>query len=247
MEKKLQAYQEREDRAREQREIAARERGFTDAQEQEVQYQIASHEFQRYCEALETTLSGDNYSKAYNALYNYQQTGNPQYLEVAKGFFPAAVISKIGGDVALYSQKVLDEYRCHKEVEMRHHYKVRLNTFAKENAEWLASKERQDAVGMLIQLTGGNVDFASAKQAIDALETRAIADFQKKQAETKENQEIQTSLQTPGGGAMPKSGKKWLTREDYNKLTPEQEKANYDLIVEQIELENQGKLPRMLT
>ena len=41
--------------------------------------------------------------------------------------------------------------------------------------------------------------------------------------------------------------KKWLSKEEFYKLTPQQETEQYDLIVEQIKLEKQGLLPRMLT
>lgn len=247
LEKQLKAYQEKEELAREQREIAAREQGFSDAGEQEVRMSIAQHEFKRYCDALETRLTGDNYIKAYQALYAYQQSGNPEYLDMAKGYFPAAVISQISGDVVRFSDRVLGEYRDKKSVEVQNQYKAQLETFAKDNTDWLAPKERQDAVGLLIQLSGGNVDFAVAKTVIDAIEARAISEYTKTQTANKENQDVRNSLLSPTGGDVSPTGKKWLTKEEYYKLTPEQEKANYDLITEQILLEKQGKLPKMLT
>lgn len=247
LEKQLKAYQDKEEQAQQQREIAARELGYSDANEQEVRLSIARHEFKRYCDALETRLSGDNYTKAYNALYAYQQSGNRDYLDMAKGYFPASVISLISGDVALYSERALNEYRDRKALETQQQYKAQLEAFAKDNTEWLAPKERQDAVGLLIQLSGGNVDFATAKAAIDALEAYAVSEYTKKQSENQENQNVQNSLLSPTGGNVSSGDKKWLTKEEYYNLTPEQEKANYDLIAEQILLEKQGKLPKMLT
>ena len=86
-EKKLKAYQAAEETAREQREIAARRQGFNDADERELQFDIKNFEFQNYVQALETTLSGDVYTRAYNALLRYQNTGNPQDLSVARSCF----------------------------------------------------------------------------------------------------------------------------------------------------------------
>jgi hypothetical protein len=247
LEKQLKAYQEAENKAREQREIEARNAGFADTQEQEVKYDIANHEFKRYCEALETTLSGEKYTSAYKYLKAYQETGNKQYLDMAKGYFSPAVISQIAGDVALYGDKALNDYRAKKYEETIKSSKAKLEEFAGANAEWLAPKERQDALGLLIELSGGNVDFARAKTVIDALEQTAITAYEKKQKEIAENKGVQDSLLTPNTGGYSSNGKKWLTKEDFYKMTPEQEKANYDLIAEQINLENQGKLPRQLT
>ena len=247
LEKQLKAYHDAEEKAREQREIEARNAGYSDAYEQDVKYEIANHEFKRYCEAMETTLTGDAYNKAYAALSHYQQTGNKQYLDLAKSYFSPAVISQIAGDVALFGDKAINDYRMQKAIETQNVSKARLEEFARANTDWIGVKERQEALGLLIELSNGNVDFGKAKTIIDALENVAIASYEKKQKEIAENKGVQESLLTPQTTGTSSTGKKWLTREDYNRMTPEQEKANYDLIVEQINLENQGKLPRALT
>ena len=247
LEKQLKAYQDAENQAREQKEIEARKAGYADTQEQEVKLDIANHEFIRYCEALETHLTGDNYTKVYNALRYYQQTGNKQYLEMAKGYFSPAVISQIAGDVARYEDRALGDYRAKKMAESMTESKAKLEEFAKANTDWIGVKERQEALGLLIELSGGNVDFGKAKSIIDALETMAVTAFEKKQKEIAENKGVQDSLLTPNTSGYSSGGKKWLTKEEFYNMTPEQEKANYDLIEEQILLEKQGKLPRRLT
>lgn len=247
LEKQLKAYQEAESKAREQREIEARKAGYADTQEQEVKYDIDNHEFKRYCEALETTLSGEAYTKAYTALSRYQQTGNKQYLDMAKGYFTPAVISKISGDVAIYGENAINNYRQQKAIEYQKASREKLEEFARANADWIEVKERQDALGLLINLAGGNVDFNQAKSIIDALENVAVSSYEKKQKEIAENNGVQNSLSTPQTSGVSSGGKKWLTKSDYYKMTPEQESANYDLITEQIRLENEGKLPRQLT
>ena len=247
LEKQLKAYQDAENQAREQKEIEARKAGYADTQEQAVKLDIANHEFKRYCEALETHLTGDNYTKVYNALRYYQQTGNKQYLDFAKGYFTPAVISQIAGDVAIYGEKALGDYRAKKMAESMTESKAKLEEFARANTDWIGMKERQDILGMAIELSGGNVDFNKAKSIIDALESAVVSAYEKKQKEIAENKGVQDSLLTPNTGGYSSGGKKWLTKEEYYNMTPAQEKANYDLIEEQILLEKQGKLPRRLT
>lgn len=242
LEKTLKAYQEREEQAREQREIGAREDGFADYEEQKVYQETKQHEFAMYCQALETRLYGENYNAAYKALLEYQASGKPQDLEKARALFPPEVVAQIAENVAMFRQRHLAERMR----ALQGKKKEALVKFANENVEWIQPKERQDALGLLIQLSGGNLDFAEAKKAIDALEAAAVSAYQRKTAETQENQNLTNSLQTPSGEPA-KTGKKWLTREEYMKMSEAEEAANHDLIVEQVLLEKEGKLPRQLT
>ncbi len=243
LEKQLKAYQDRENQARQQREIEARELGFSDAEEREFNREVIEREFKRYCEALETKLTGDVYTKAYQALYAYQQTGNRAYLEAARSYFSPETVASIAKDIALFEEG-------HRNEQLSKHtaaQKQKLEAFARENADWIQAKSRQDALGLIIQVSGGNVDFAAAKKAIDALEEAAIAEWKKTVAENSENQNLQNSLQTPTAGLTAKDGRKWLTKEQYMNMSDAEEAANRDLIREQILLEKEGALPRQLT
>ena len=62
-----------------------------------------------------------------------------------------------------------------------------------------------------------------------------------------QNSAAQEGLQTPLNNNARVKTKKWLTKKEYYALSPEEEAEKYDLIVEQVLLEKQGKLPRMLT
>ena len=85
--------------------------------------------------------------------------------------------------------------------------------------------------------------------------TKKIIEFNKEREKylknnnaTQENILVQNSLIEPSGLNIPKSKrKKWLTKEEFYTLTPKEEAEKYDLIVEQVKLEKQGLLPRMLT
>lgn len=246
-EKQLQAYHEAEEQARQQREIAARSQGFNDASEQEFRFDVKNHEFLRYVQAMESSLSGEAYNRAYQALSKYQNTGNPQDLAMAQACFSPAVISEIARDTARYESERSVTYQ--EEVRNRHFAEVKntLETFARETDGWLDSKERQDIIGLAVNLTGGNIDLPRVKELVDAVEKSAIERYKNEQKAIAENKAVQNSLQAPEGNGTVINGEKWLTREEYNALTPEQESKQYDKIIRQIELEKSGKLPRMLT
>lgn len=247
LEKKLKAYQESEEKAQNERQQKAQSLGFNDAEEQEIDFKVKSFEFDRYVQALETTLSGEAYAKAYAALSRYQTTLNPRDLLEAKECFTPDTIAKIAENTAFFKQNAYQEYQANKRVQQIAEVNRILSEFAKENGGWLNPKERQDIVGMAINLTGGNVDLSQVKTLIDAVEEYAVKAYQEKAKADAENQDLQNSLQIPGGASQGASGEHWFTREEYQQMTPEQENANYEKIVRQIELEKQGKIPRMLT
>ena len=247
LEKKLKAYQENEQKALTEREGKAKAMGFNDAEEQQLDFNVKSFEFDRYVQALETTLTGDEYTKAYQALARYQTTLNPKDLLDAKACFSPDVIAKIAENTAIYKQQAYQEYEANKKVRQMGEINQVLSEFAKESGDWLNPKERQDIVGLAINLTGGAVDLHKLKSYVDALEAMAIKQFQEKAKATAENQTLQDSLQTPSESGGVGMSEHWFTKEEYQKMTPDEENANYDKIVRQIELEKQGKIPRMLT
>lgn len=246
-EKQLKAYKEAEEKAREQREIAARRQGYNDADEREFQFDIKNFEFQNYVQALETTLSGDVYTRAYNALLRYQNTGNPQDLAVARSCFTPDTVAKIAKKTALYEQSRSNDYLERKNLQRLSAARNNLETFAKETEGWLTPKERQDIVGLAVNLTGGDVDLRALKTLVDAAEKAAVDRYIAEQKAISENKQVQDSLQTPTGGGNVVSGEKWVTREDYNAMSDAEFDRQRDKIERQILLEKSGKLPRMLT
>lgn len=246
LEKQLQTYRDIENKAKEEREAVARRQGFNDAEQQQLDFDVKNHEFLAYVDAL-STLTGEAYKKAYEALGKYQNSLNPRDLMTAQAYFSPATVSKISGDTALYHQKRIAEYRKNAEQKRFEAVKQNLEEFAKETEGWLDPKERQDIIGEAIKLTGGNVDLRQLKTLIDSVEKSAVDRYIAEQKAVNENKAVQNSLQTPTGANNVDSGEHWFTKEEYNKLTPEQESKNYDKIVRQIQLENEGKLPRELT
>ncbi len=246
VEKKLKAFEDREVAEREQRQNEARKLGFSDEEERSVAFDVKNHEFGRYVEALDRYLSGDDYDKAYNALARYQMTLNPSELLAAKSCFPPEVISEIAGDVALFRNQKMGEYQERQRISGISRIKENLENFSAANSEWLASEERQKLVGAAIQLAGGDVDLNQVKELIDAVESYAVSSYKEKMQAEAENQKAQQSLQSPNSEDVSPKEEKWLTREEYNNLSPEQEANFANLIEKQILLEKEGKLPRRL-
>lgn len=246
-EKQLTAYREAEEQARERREIEAQRLGFSDADEQNFRFDVKNHEFCRYVQALETTLSGEAYNRALVALTRYQSSGNPRDLEAAQACFNPAVVAEIAKDAALFEQQRAEEYRQSVSTRRLATIRQNLEEFAQKSQDWLTPKERQDLVGMAVNVTGGNIDLDAVKALIEAAENAAIARYKAQTEAEADNKDVQNSLQIPSGGSALSNGEHWLTREEYNALTPEQESKQYEKIVRQIELEKVGKLPKMLT
>lgn len=246
LEKQLNAYKEREEKALSDREERAKSLGFNNADEQAIDFDVKSHEFDLYVQALETTLSGDAYNKVYQALLNYQQTLNPKALQVAKAYFDTDVITKIAGDVAIYKNNAYNKYAGEKRASRMSEINKMVTEFAKSTGDWLNPKERQDIVGMAINITGGNIDLPKLKTLIDSIESMAVKSYQDKLNAESENEQLTGSLTSPTSTQNP-SGEKWFTREEYMNMSEAEEKANFDKITRQIELEKQGKLPRRLT
>ncbi len=247
LEKKLKAYQESEEKTLNERQEKARNMGFNDIEEQEIDFKVKSFEFDRYVQALETTLSGEAYTKAYSALSRYQTTLNPKDLLEAKACFTPDTIAKIAENTALFKQNAYQEYQAGLRVRKIGEVNKALSEFATSHGDWLNPKERQDIIGMAINLTGGNVDLGKVKELVDALEGYAVKAYQDKAKAEAENQNLQNSLQIPGGASQAATGEHWFTKEEYQKMSPDEETANYEKIVRQIKLEKQGKIPRMLT
>jgi hypothetical protein len=246
LEKQLKIFQEREAEERKNIEDRAKSLGFNDSEEQALDFDVKSFEFDRYVQALETQLTGDAYDKVYKALLNYQQTLNPKALQVAKAFFDTDTVSKIAGDVAIYKNEAYQKYATNKRASRMQEINFAVSEFAKQTGDWLNPKERQDIVGMAINLTNGNVDLNKVKQLIDSVEAMAVKAYQNKANAVSENEQLKESLVMPSGDGTSKTDG-WITREQYMKMSEAEEKANYDKIVRQIELEKQGKLPRRLT
>ena len=247
LEKQLKAYREREEKEAVARQTAAQKMGFNDADEQQLDFAVKNFEFARCVEALGATLEGDKYAEAYGHLQRYQTTLNPRDLMLAKAFFAPETIARIAEQTALYRQKATGEY--HQQLQARHlaEIKGRVASFAKETGDWLNPKERQDIVGLAVNITGGNVDLNKVKELVDALEASAVRAYQEKAKIEAENQQLQGSLQLPETGSVPPAGEKWITREEYNRMSEEQFEANREKIERQILLEKQGKLKPMLT
>jgi hypothetical protein len=98
-----------------------------------------------------------------------------------------------------------------------------------------------------VELSDGRVDLCELKKLVNRIGEEAVRNYQKEQRIFQENEDLQKELAVLESASKPSGDKKWLTREAFNRLRPEEVDQYSDLIAEQIDLEKMGKLPRMLT
>lgn len=244
-EKQLKAYQDKEQQAANERQEQAVNAGFDNETQQRLVYEIKNHEFNRYAEALQTTLSGDAYVKAQNALLKYQQTGNAADLEQAKAYFSPQVIELIARDTAKFEQQKNEQYQEYQAEQSWRNKKAALEKFAQDTGDWLNPKERQEIVGLAVNITDGNIDLGKVKELVDACEKQAVERYIAEQKAIAENKAAQDSLTAPVDG--PNNKKEHIyTLEEINNMSQEEYDASYEDIAKQVMLERDGKLPRRL-
>ena len=247
LEKQLKAYREKEEQARQTEQNNARQAGLNDAEEQKLDVSVKNYEFGLCVDALGATLTGEKYREAYGHLLRYQATLNPRDLAMAKACFAPETIAEIAGKTALFKQQASERYRDYKRAKQLHDAKTKVAAFSRETGDWLNPKERQDIVGLAINLTGGAVDLNRVKELVDAVEAYAVKSYQAAESAKNENQQLQASLNAPAPSGNVTEAEHWFTREEYNRMSEEEFEANRDKIERQILLERQGKLKPMLT
>lgn len=245
LEKQLKSYTDAEQKAAAERENVAKQAGFDNETQQRLFYDVKNHEFKRYVEAL-STVSGENFAKAQNALLRYQQTGNANDLAAVKSCFLPDVIEAIAKDTAKFEAQKSSEYYQYQENLSWKNKKAALEQFAKDTGDWLNPKERQEIVGLAVNITNGDIDLPTLKNLIDACEKQAVDRYIAEQKAAAENNEAQNSL-TPPNAAPSGNGEHWFSNADVAAMSESEFDKNAKKIEEQILLEKSGKLPKMLT
>lgn len=208
---------------------------------------IRINELSGYLKALQKGLAY-NEKQAKDALIRLEKTKSPVDFEAFRKCFPPAVQHRIMQETMSFSNHQYQVAQGLSERQKILYTQTKHRNFQKENERWLRSKERRQAVEMALNLGREKTDLKTLKTLVEGIEKAAVGRYLKKQA-TYENQLRQDEIGSVGvSGNMSSSDKpKWLTREDFNRLTPHEYDKYYDRIVYQIELEKQGKLPRRLT
>ena len=169
-------------------------------------------------------------------------------MAMLRRFFTPEIVAKVSQDTVIFKNSRAEEYQKMSINDKNLRYNRKLDEFRQVNTKWFDSSVKKDLVAQALEISDGNVDLLGLKDLVERIEQDAINRYRKDKSTQQENIQMQNSLIEPNGNNMPKTKKKkWLTKDEYYKLTPKEEAEKYDLIVEQVHLEKQGILPRMLT
>lgn len=245
LEKEVKKFQEQLENY--EKDIIAREEGYLDRLDRALQFDVDQRELDNYLTAGRYLMQPQQQLMLHDLIAKCRATCNKEDMAAVRRFFSPEVIALASKDTAAFKTARHEEYEKLREEEKTTRYKRKIEEFRKLNGQWASSELYNTLIEQAMDVSGGRVDLAELKKMVEKIETDAIKKYQKKASIQRENSALQDSLRPTESVKTHKQGKKWLTREDYYKLTPEQEAEKYDQIVEQIKLERQGILPRMLT
>ena len=246
LEKQLRLY--REEAEVYEREKLAKQNGFSDYMQMALEDDVWQHELDGYAIVATHTLAPQQRLLINDLIDKFRYSKSVTDMALLRRQFSPEIVAEISKDVALFKHSRSEEYEAMDNRDRNIRYNRKLGEFTRLNTSWLDSDIKKDLFNQALEISNGNVDLFILKDLIDSLENEAVNKYRKKKNIYQENSQIQNTLLEPTGDQTPKSKKKkWLTKEDFYKLTPQQETEKYELIAEQIKLEKQGVLPRMLT
>ena len=246
LEKQLRLYQE-ESQIYE-REKLAKQNGFSDYMQMALADDVWQRELDNYTLAAMHNLTPQQRLEV-GALINKCRLSKSQSdMAMLRRQFSPEIVAAIAQDTALFKDFRSQKYQEMNDQDRMLRYNRKIGEFSRLNTSWLDSDIKRNLFNQALEISDGNVDLFVLKDLIDNIENEAVNKYRKKKNIQQENSQMQNTLLEPTSDGNPKmKRKKWLSKEEFYKLTPQQETEQYDLIVEQIKLEKQGLLPRMLT
>ncbi len=245
LEKELQNYQYLSKAYEE--DAIARQNGYSDRLEMALNHDVKQHELDSYALAASHTLPYQAQLEVAQLISMCRLGGTEKEFNLLRQYFPPQVVALVSEDAALYKNSRQGEFDNIRSNDKAIRYARKLKEFRNQNESWFDSPLKEDLINQALEVSDGRVDLNGLKKMADAVVEEALKKYQTGQDTAYQNALMQDSLQTPGNDNTRIKNKKWLTKDEYYKLTPAQEAEKYDLIVEQVLLEKQGKLPRMLT
>lgn len=225
----------------------AKKKGFSDRMEMALNFDVKQKELENYLLAGSRLLKPQQYLTLNQLIRECRGNCSRDDLVKIRRLFSPEVVALVSEDVALYKHVRQYEYDNMREQEKAIRRNRKIEDFKKLAGEWANSDFNRSLIEQAMELSDGQIDLTELKKVIDQIESDAVKRFQKHTAIRQENEAAQDQLVATESSKNRHHGKKWLTKEEFYKMTPEQEAEKYDLLVEQIKLENQGLLPRMLT
>ena len=225
----------------------ARGQGYADRLEMALDHDVKNHELDNYALAAAYTLSPQKRLDILNLINHYKQNGVPDDLARIRRAFSPDVIALAAEDSAIYRASRLQDYENMRQQDRQMRFSRLTEDFQHRYGDWLDSPLKATLLNEALEVSDGKVDLDALKNFVDEVEKAAVRKFQTIQMANNQNAEMQEGLKVPTESNPHHKNKKWLTKEEFYKLTPKQEAEKYDLIVEQVRLEKEGLLPQMLT
>ena len=225
----------------------ARRQGYADRLDMALTSDVRKHELDNYALAAGYTLSPQEQLKVSELISRCRNGGSEADFANLRRCFSPEVVALASEDAALYKNSRQGEYDAVRAEEKNIRYNRKISEFRNSNAQWVDSPLKEELIKQAMDATDGKVDLFALKELTDAVAAEAVKKYQADNDMKHQNSAAQEGLQTPLNNNARVKTKKWLTKKEYYALSPEEEAEKYDLIVEQVLLEKQGKLPRMLT
>ena len=246
LEKQIRLYQE-EAKFYEQDKFA-RENGYSSHYEMALNDDVWHREIDNYAMAAAHFFLPKERLEIDKLVEKCHQTKSAIDLAELRRKFSPEIVTMVAQDVAMFRNERKGEYDQMSIKDKTLRYNRKLSEFWKTNTNWIDSSVKKDLITQALEVSDGNVDLLGLKNLVEQIENEAVSKYQRNKVAQQENIQMQSSLIEPNGSSLPKiKKKKWLTKDEFYKLSPKEEAEKYDLIVEQVKLEKQGLLPRMLT
>ena len=246
LEKQIKQYQE-EVKLFEQDKIAY-ENGFSNRFDMALSNDVWHHELDNYALAALHFLEPQQQLYIVDLIEKCRNFGTIEDITQIRQLFSPEIVALVSQDTALFKNNRKSDYEEMLSRDKNLRYSRKFNEFKSLHDAWFDTDLKTDLINQALEVSNGNVDLEILKDFVEKIEKNAVDKYLKITNAISENDLVQNSLVEPSDYNVPKSKKKkWLTKAEYYKLTPKEEAEKYDLIVEQVKLEKQGLLPRMLT
>ena len=244
LEKQIQKYEA--DIRRYEEDAIAHSKGFSDKMAMALDYDVKQHELDDYACAARHMLSWPRQLEVCRLIENCRVEDSDENLMLLRQYFSPEIIALAAADIVNYKNWRQSEYEEMRQQEQKERFNRKLETFCARFKDWLKTPSRTSMFTQALEMTDGAVDLMALKELVESLEKDAVCEDLKNKNLELENQKAQESLLEPQNSIAHSKKQKWLTRAEYMKLSPKEEREKYDQIVEQIRLEKEGLLPLML-
>ncbi|MFR1671620.1 MAG: hypothetical protein ACLSWI_01595 [Candidatus Gastranaerophilaceae bacterium] len=222
--------------------------GFNSIQDAEIAKHITSKELEFYASKLDL-VNPEYYDDARTALLNYANSGNKEYLDLAKQFFNGDLIEECAIFKAELKNHIENKIK-QDEISRKTDF---LNKLEVENKEFLSdihtNQAKLNAFKVIFNLgqiqSQEDMDtFISIYNAIKEEGVNSVkSDAQIKSEISNQIEKMQTASDS---SSVNGSDEKWFTKAEFDSMSAREYEANQEKIDRQMQLEMEGKIPKQI-